>query len=498
LLIISHAEVISQFGNRITMATGLLHEHKATPWRIVPPRRRLRRLNRALLGTVLAVLCLWLILPYDSPLRLAIRWNGRRLLAAIGPPWAEKEADWLLAPPRFPIDLFKDVAVISKTGYGTQHRMQEQLLALDVPGGIDLERNLLVIADFATSFGNGSVRIEAHNVVEMAVEMHLRQDLEQAERVLKYRDLANAINKGDNKFAWELSKQFGWELDAMKFVPGLELAYKTMPERKWYVMIDDDSYLLQHSLPVLLGHLDPDAPHYVGNAVGDYKRRFAHGGSTFMLSRAAMHRLFRNNRQLLPAAYEEALDETWGDRLIAALFMKMGIYLDERFSHFFNGEPPERTMIRRDRICSPLISFHELKTPDEMKRVGDKFRNVGHVFRWGAVWDMYAKATIEDFALRTATRSTEARADFVGVTDSSTLFKTGVETFEPCRDACLARGATCLAWTWIEIHEECHHSDWMIVGNQSETQRRKEQFRRRQSGINANEAWKAYKECNAR
>ena len=120
----------------------------------------------------------------------------------------------------------------------------------------------------------------------------------------------------------------------------MELLYKQMPHKKWYIILDDDTYLITPSIELLLSHLDPREAQYIGNAVGDYRGRFAHGGSAVLLTGEAMKRLF-SRPNIVAEAYLESLDETWGDRLVATTFQKLGVYLDERHSHYFNGEWPE-------------------------------------------------------------------------------------------------------------------------------------------------------------
>jgi hypothetical protein len=54
------------------------------------------------------------------------------------------------------------------------------------------------------------------------------------------------------------------------------------------------------------------------------------------------------------------LTETFGDKLVASMAMKAGIYLEERYAIHFNGEPPRETRIKADRFCAPIASFHGL------------------------------------------------------------------------------------------------------------------------------------------
>lgn len=243
----------------------------------------------------------------------------------------------------------------------------------------------------------------------------------------------------------------------------MDFAYQQMPDKKWYVMVDDDTYLVQGSLRAMLDRLDPSVPAYFGNAVGDFKGRFAHGGSAVIFSGAAMSLLFDQNRELLPAAEANSLTETWGDKLVATTFQKVGVYLDERFNHFFNGERPEITRIRPDRLCSPIISFHGLAQPEQMAEVGDKFRNVRGVVTWMDLWRLYGQSGMPAYM----TTPVRPDRDHVGRPDEATMTFKAIESPERCLAMCNGHYKTCLAWTWDSRDKACHISPWIIVGGHS-------------------------------
>lgn len=243
-------------------------------------------------------------------------------------------------------------------------------------------------------------------------------------------------------------------------MPGMDLAYQRLPDRKWYIMVDDDTYLVQGSLRAMLDRLDPTVPAYLGNGVGDFKGRFAHGGSAVIISGAAMSLLFDHNRDLLPAAYVSSLTETWGDKLVATTFQKLGVYLDERFSHFFNGESPSITRIRADRLCSPIISFHGLARPEQMAEVGKQFRHVRGLVTWGHLWKLYGRPDMQEYM----SDPIRPDADHVGRLDEATMDISDVDSAEQCLAKCNEHYKTCLAWTWDPMDKECHVSPWIIIG----------------------------------
>ena len=102
-----------------------------------------------------------------------------------------------------------------------------------------------------------------------------------------------------------------------QFIMGMELLYNQMPNAKWYVLLDDDTFVIKASLLAVLGRLDPSEPHYLGNAVGDFRGRFGHGGSGILISGAAMSQLFEREDVVMAAlvgvvglaTLDDALDE---------------------------------------------------------------------------------------------------------------------------------------------------------------------------------------------
>lgn len=257
---------------------------------------------------------------------------------------------------------------------------------------------------------------------------------------------------------------------------GLELAYKKFPKKKWYIIVDDDTYIVKPSFQTLLGTLDPKKPHYLGNAVGDYKGRFAHGGSSAIMSEATMDKLFLRHPKIAFNAHLQSLEEKFGDKLLATTLIKLGIYLDEEHSRFFNGEQPWNTKIREDRFCVPIVSFHRL-SPSELRGVGRKLGSVTKTMRWMDLWDIYGGPPIDDFS---------ENWDHVGTLDETTTTLRGVTSAWNCSQICHNHSGACLAWTWERGQRACHISPWMIIGNEANN---------KTTGINIPEVEKSITDC---
>jgi len=112
--------------------------------------------------------------------------------------------------------------------------------------------------------------------------------------------------EGDNNDENQGRKQdftkLGWQLDMYKNVPGFKLLYETYPNAKWYMMVDDDTYVFLSNLKQRLSYLDPEEKLYLGESwpiptqcfPNWLNARFAHGGAGIILSRAAMKAFMEN------------------------------------------------------------------------------------------------------------------------------------------------------------------------------------------------------------
>lgn len=193
--------------------------------------------------------------------------------------------------------------------------------------------------------------------------------------------------------------------------------------------------------------------------MGDWKGRFAHGGSGIVVSGTALRKLLQRG-DIVSEAHRKALaGEVWGDRLVATTFHKVGVYLDERFAHLFNGYPPRATRLGQDRFCAPLMSFHGLRSSGEMTEVGSVFRGLAGPVLWGHLWREYEGPELESLMADPV----RVGWDHTGRSDEGSKILEGVDEAE-CSRRCLALGDWCLAWTWRDHDRRCHLSPWVIAG----------------------------------
>ncbi|KAK6840356.1 glycosyltransferase family 31 [Apiospora arundinis] len=426
---------------------------------------RLSKSRIHILAAVAVLFVIYLLTPYDSTVRSAIRFQKTIVGNYIQHKYPTDK--WLLGAQKYPIDPLHDVGVVVKTGYGTRRRVP---LMLDAYFKEHFTGDMVIVQDYPVGDNEKNYtlpdgkKIPVLDIIGWMLEQKLLAGKENFERISKYKHLAEAIEGEEWFLSEELSKDIGWELDAMKFISGLQYAWQTMPKKKWYLMVDDDTYVLKESLSLLLGHVNYAKPQYLGNAVGDYKGRFAHGGSSALISGAAMKKLFEDNPQVAAAAHLESPTAIYGDKLLSTTLMKLGIYLDEAYSRLFNGENPRSTRIWGDRFCVPLVSFHGLGSDNLMEQTGDTFKAVKEPVFWRQLakiygadeWDTYLKEPIR------------VNHNYVGRLDEHTTIIKRVNTVEDCLNDCLSRGGECLAWTWDQAAKECYLAPWTIIGESQE------------------------------
>lgn len=478
------------------------------------------RFRRRLILALAAVALLWIMLPYDNVVVLVLRWHGGNLWRAMleraeGAAAAETES-WLYpfpadSPPPFPVDFRSDVGIILKTGWGTRKRLPAWFEAFEDPE--TSPDDVLVVADFPVSEENSTVRylgrrLEIHDAVDVMDWTGGFPDYTKSERLWKHHNMTTALAHGKEGAATMISRDAGWSMDAMKvsssrlkwkgervskigrnetgakrielnansicflqFVPALHMFETLMPAKKWYILVDDDTYLVKPSLQRLLEYINPRVPHYIGNAVGDFRARFAHGGSAIILSAGALDRIAGKGAKLRAEMYRRSLTETWGDRLLAMTAMQAGVYLEERYNRFFNGEPPRWTRLlpAEHKWCSPLVSFHGLAKPEAMREVGTLFAKLDRSkpLRWVDLWAALGADNVTKFS----EYPVHHNWDHVGGTDERTLTERSITSAQACQDVCLRTARKgkggCLAWTWIEDQSICNVSPWMSVGEEA-------------------------------
>jgi hypothetical protein len=160
----------------------------------------------------------------------------------------------------------------------------------------------------------------------------------------------------------------GWRLDKYKFVPMFQHAANTLPGKKWYVYMEDDNYYFWETLYAWLATLDHKSPLMVGSPAFRLGEDFAHGGSGFAVSGAALAISFGSDRQLADRWEEYAREQCCGDQVLSHVMRQMGV---ERYQGLDGGGwaalqalPTWRIGFGRWNWCSPIMNVHKVHQAD--------------------------------------------------------------------------------------------------------------------------------------
>lgn len=423
---------------------------------------RLTRLQKIALGLFLSFFAIYVTSPYDSSLRSFFRFQKTVVTNYYQGQYPSD--GWLYRKQYYPIDPDNDIGLIIKTGYGTKHRMPVVLRALSNESFFP---DTVVVQDFPFipeqkyyNLTNGK-GVDVVNILGWNLERGALKGREHLERIGKYKNLADAVEAEEWALSEGLGKAIGWELDAMKFLPALEYAWNTLPKKKWYVMIDDDTYAIKSSLSLLLGHLNFGQPHYIGNPVGDYKGRFPHGGSSVIMSGATLRNLFEWHPEVVAQANLESPFAIWGDKLLSTTLMKISIYLDETYRRLFNGEHPWMTRMWSDRLCLPIMGFHGLGNTEAMEQVGEVFKGQQGPVLWSSIARIYGVPDYQSFI----DVPVRPNMNYVGRLDDQSTTVENVVKVEDCLAICDRQSTKCMAWLYDPEAKTCDFAPWAILGD---------------------------------
>ena len=127
----------------------------------------------------------------------------------------------------------------------------------------------------------------------------------------------------------------GWNLDKYKNNHIAEKAYNMRPGYDWYLFVDADTYVLWPNLMEWLKKLDPNKKLYLGSVTLIHDFHFGHGGSGYIVSKAAMADFIGNHPGVANKYDVRASKECCGDYMFAlALKENTGVGVQQMVSLF--------------------------------------------------------------------------------------------------------------------------------------------------------------------
>jgi hypothetical protein len=229
------------------------------------------------------------------------------------------------------------------------------------------EREILFFSDQQDSIGPFTINDALRNVNESIRMTHA--DFEIYRSIKRYQ----ATGQNIEKLKEESSKgddRRGWQLDKYKFIHMVEEAFQMRPNAKWYVFMETDSYVIWSNLVEWLSKLNPTKPLYLGAEVFMGDTAFAHGGSGYVLSSAAMYKLLGPEQpQGLAAKWDlEMQNHCCGDVALAVALKDQGIRIQGTHPLLNGLKPTTLTYGPGDHWCQPVISMHHV-LPHEVSSI---------------------------------------------------------------------------------------------------------------------------------
>lgn len=273
-----------------------------------------------------------------------------------------KEDDFLCD--QFPDDILSQVQVILKVGSSEPvNRLNTQISTVT-----RCISNLLIVSDQESE-------IHGHRVHDIL-----------AAWPPSFRSRLSGIN----------GRERGWALDRFKFLPMVEKAYEINPTARWFVFLETDTYIVWDNLFRLLDQYDASAPLYMGSpspgekTVEGETTWFAHGGTGFVLSRAAVTKLVTRdtgayNEYLQPSLSMQYQDKSetncCGDSVLGWALYEKGVKLTGLWP-MFNPHALHSVPFDSSHWCRPVISMHGTLLEDMeglIKWENERNRTVCHV-----------------------------------------------------------------------------------------------------------------------
>lgn len=381
-----------------------------------------------------------------------------------------------------------DAVLVIKTG----SQVVWQRLPVHLVTTTTLTPNYLVFSDLAERIGNVVVHDCLKDVGPKLREAHqqfqMYRDAKKVKPFPGFTEKEMAI-PSSRPFNIEISKmdlKGGWDLDKYKNVPILYQSYRAFPDKKWYIFIDADSFLfVGNTIRYLNANYDPSKPFYIGSQTLLGDELFAHGGTGYAISGAAVKLAVVDHPELEHAFEEYAISHCCGDHVLSRVMDKVGVKLSYERGRM-QGEPWYGIRWDDKTWCSKILTFHHVNQGDvqelwEFERYMEKTlketkRNDGYIL-YSDLYHRFARPFLtsletqwdnlsNDWWLERpgypagfSTEKPPTEADLPKIQDEgqrnkwkdylkfSEVEKAAIDDRRKCEEAC-QKSSSCLQWKW--------------------------------------------------
>ena len=263
-----------------------------------------------------------------------------------------------------------DVALILKTGSNNVwRRLPLHILTTFANAKVP---NYGIYSDATERLAHGVETIDAiSNVTHLLQRLDpkaygIYYDQKDAMRSYTYREQAGHTGDSIPSLS-EDGNPDGWVLDRYKFLPMLAHAWRAWPDVKWYIYIEDDTYLFWDNILHWVAQHSHREAVYFGASSGPSNATFAQGGSGIVFSQAEMEKLFASDHEADLSIYgNRTANACCGDIILGEILKDNGIMVNrgEFGSLSFQPEPPWKTRFDVSVWCEPIFTFHHLHQQD--------------------------------------------------------------------------------------------------------------------------------------
>lgn len=257
----------------------------------------------------------------------------------------------------------EDVVVILKTG---STELQDKL-PVHLNTTLRCYPNYLLFSDYEESFHGehiyDALEFTTPSMREQNPDFELWRRLQKGggRSALKPSELSGPISRPNS--AMGKPENPGWKLDKWKFLPMVNRTLSEYPDKKWYVFVETDTYILWQTLLNYLSAMDWKKPYYVGGQIWIGDIQFAHGGTGFAVSRPALEsvvQMFRDRQE----EWESFTDGHWaGDCVLGKAMKDSGSPMTMAWPIWQGDDVGNMNYDRKDghRLwCFPTVSYHHL------------------------------------------------------------------------------------------------------------------------------------------
>ncbi|KAF7535573.1 hypothetical protein G7Z17_g13183 [Cylindrodendrum hubeiense] len=252
----------------------------------------------------------------------------------------------------------------------------------------------------------------------------------------------------------------GWRIDKYKFLPMIERAWRTKPNKDFYFFLETDTYVFWDNVFRFLHTFDPETPLYMGSpspgrhdVKKDIKTWFANGGPGFVLSRGAIKALLSRKVTSFGQYVEAPITEKWlpllkedccGDSVVGWALWNASISL-QGYWPMFNPHPLHGIPFSDRYWCQPVLTLHKTLPQDMVDIWKWEFgqRQLGRPLLYSDLWAFKHPGDLK------------AAFDWdQGDWDSWIAPpEAGIDSFDLCRKYCKDHNQ-CLEWTWKGLDEQ--------------------------------------------